>query len=130
MQIRMNCTIIHPMAYRIRSVLYLIQRWLFGICIFKDGGWLLATTKGLYRYSNGTCWNLLENESITSLFVDNRGGCGSVHYPMVLRYFCEGEWVSFGRMIPLTRLSITRSVLSIRISKGTSGSVPMPVLQS
>ncbi|MCM0717177.1 ATP-binding protein [Parabacteroides sp. W1-Q-101] len=62
---------------------------------FKDGGWLLATTKGLYRYSNGTCWNLLENESITSLFVDNRGRLWVGTLSNGAKVFCEGEWVSF-----------------------------------
>lgn len=45
-----------------------------------DGGWLLGTTKGLYKYADNTCHTLLENESVSSLFMDgqNRLWVGTV----------------------------------------------------
>lgn len=61
---------------------------------FMDDGWLLATTKGLYNYSNGTFQNLLEDESITSLFIDNWRRLWVGTLSNGAKVFSEGEWIS------------------------------------
>ena len=61
----------------------------------SDSGWLLGTTKGVYRYANGSFDVMLENESISYLFTDDCkrlwAGTGS-NGASVLE---NGRWLSF-----------------------------------
>ena len=72
--------------------------------LLSDDGWLLGTTKGLYKYSGGTFHTLLENESVSSLFMDvqNRLWVGTVSNGA--KVYNDGVWISLQENSPLCPL--------------------------
>lgn len=62
---------------------------------FFDNSWLLGTTKGLYRFNEGTMQVLLENESVSSLFVDAQDRIWIGTQSNGAKVFSGDEWLSF-----------------------------------
>lgn len=62
---------------------------------FLKDNWLMATTKGLYRFSGGTFRHMLENESLTSLFTDSQGRLWVGTLANGAKVLSDGQWISF-----------------------------------
>lgn len=106
----------YVLAYQKESLFYAYRNGLFRykpdgtsekVCAFPDStvairslhlsgnAWLLGTTKGLYRFTDGSFRVLLQDESISSLFVDSRERLWAGTLSGGVKVFSGGEWVSF-----------------------------------
>ena len=114
-EFRLTTVLAHTLEYRDGTLYYAYRNELYRyksngvsekLCALPDStliikdlyyvndGWLMATTKGLYRFSDGTFQNLLENESITSLFVDYWGRLWVGTLANGAKVFSEGKWIA------------------------------------
>lgn len=105
----------HALKYRDGALFYAYRNGFYRynpdggsqkICAFSDStviikdlcfsaeGWLLATTKGLFRLADGSLQVLLENESVTSLFIDDRERLWVGTLANGAKVFSQGEWLS------------------------------------
>lgn len=86
------------------------------ICVFKDpaitikslhytdGGWLLGTNKGLYKYAGGTFQTLLADESVSYLFTDRQNRLWVGTASNGAKVYNDDAWISFrenGTVCPL-----------------------------